>query len=239
MTTRKSPMRKRPLFLVLDIETERFTSDFKQASTIADRLKYCPKIRLAGVYNSQTTNYAFYAPNQCSELIRVLLKADKLVTFNGNQFDLLVLQRHGDLSERRLRKIQGKHIDLYEVIRRETGRSFKLDQLARTNLNEAKMVNGREMSTLDTVELQKANRSDLSQTYRLWKLHQRRKLICPSYSRRSGFAVEVPDGPHSHLPFRDYGIYLDQNTEEMTDGQMAEYLAGTWGVTPGGKFVEM
>jgi hypothetical protein len=178
----------------------------------------------------------FFLPGECRELIRELLRADQIVTFNGIQFDFLVLQRHGGLSKRHLQSLQGKHVDLLDIVHQRTGRRYKLDQLTRANLGEGKKVHGRKMACLDLAELKEANRSDLLQTCKLWKLEQRGKLICPAGPVRDDY--EVVGGPHSHLPLRDLGIYVDLDTKDMTEGQMAEYLAGTWGITAGGEFVE-
>ena len=238
MNRRKSSVRTPPLVLVLDIETVPFTMKFKRASTFVDRLECCPEIRLAGTYNSITRKYSFYTPTRCSELIRALLEADIIVTFNGNQFDLLVLRRHGGLSQRNFQRIQEKHADLYEIINRETGQSYSLNDLARTNLDERKRVHGRAMCNLNLIELKEANRSDLSQTYRLYRRWKSGRLIHPyRWIRPSGRNDDaMVDGIHSQLPPR---AYVDLNTEEMTEGQMAEYRAGTWGITVGGDFVEM
>lgn len=235
MNRRKSSVPS--IVLVLDIETAPFTMEFKRANTFADRLKCCPEIRLAGTYNSSTRKYSFYTSTRCCELIRALLKADKVITFNGNQFDLLVLRRHGGLSERNFRRIQKKHADLYEIINRETEQSYSLNELARTNLDERKRVHGRAMCKLNLMELKKANRSDLSQTYRLYRRWESGKLIYPYRCIRPSGRNGVPMvGIHSQLPPREY---IDLDTEEMTDGQMAEYLAGTWGISEDGEFVEM
>jgi hypothetical protein len=227
--------------LILDIETKAFTKKFKHAKSDAARIKHCPEIRLSGVYDALARTYTFYTLAQSKYLIRHLFQADEIVTFNGNRFDFLVLLRHGGLSERRLQMLQSRHFDLYEAILQMTQRSFKLDALARANFNERKLVSGREMSRLDLNELKKANQSDLRHTYRLWQLHRRGRLVLPEYDvRREHEGWQ--GGPHSLLP---PGDYIDCSLEDMTEGQMAEYLAGTWGITkptpkyPVGRLVEM
>ena len=41
---------------------------------------------------------------------------------------------------------------------------------------------------------------------------------------------------HHHLP---PGRYIMLDTTDMTEGQLSEYMAGTWGVNEDGDYVEM
>jgi DEAD/DEAH box helicase domain-containing protein len=65
-------------------------------------------------------------------------KADLLVTYNGEHFDIPLLQKYTDKID--LWKI--KHIDIFKEIREVTGKKLGLDGVAGTTLNISKSANG-------------------------------------------------------------------------------------------------
>ena len=98
------------------------------------------------------------------------------------------------------------------------------------------------MESLDLDALKVACRSDVSQTYRLWKLHTEGRLQAPAgfaraWGSRSG--SDLIGGPRSFMPqfcphCHDVGsmVFVDwdgDDDDDLTEGQFAEYMAGTQG----------
>ncbi len=222
--------------LVFDFETEQFCDEFHHAIG-ADRVKFAPKLRIACVYDIHTNQYSYFEQKSADTLVTVLMNADEIVSFNGKNFDLLVLQRHHGLSQNDADAMNRKHIDLCEEVEREVGYPLKLDKLSRINLEERKHTNGREMSALDLADLRAACRSDVSQTYRLFQKLVEGSLIIPMNTFRSRAEVRS-DRPliHSHLPDPFPYEYIDLDCDDMSEGELAEYLAGTWGILDDGRF---
>jgi hypothetical protein len=222
--------------LVFDFETEPFSDEFYKASSPAARLKHAPKLRIGGVYDEANDSYTFYEPADAPALIAHLKGADEIVSFNGRNFDLLVLSRHHGLSATDRKRLNAKHHDLLEIVVGEIGFRVSLNNLAQRNLGERKMVGGKEMANLDITTLAEACCSDISQTHRLYLKWLNGTLDLPRNMQRHDDIFEDLPLIHHHLP---PGRYMTLDLEDMTEGQMAEYLAGTWGVTEDGEFVEM
>lgn len=217
--------------LVFDFETEQFTDSFRYAIGIDQKIEFAPKLRVACVYNISSGKYTYYRSGTINKLIARLLNADFIVSFNGKCFDLLVLQRHHRLGKRRADQLNRKHIDLCEEVETMSSRRWSLNKLSRLNLGEAKHTNGREMASLNLAALKIACRSDVSQTHRIFLKWMDGSLIVPenTFCRKSQVRGDRPL-VHSHLPDPFPYQYVDQDCEDMTEGQMAEYLAGTWGI---------
>jgi hypothetical protein len=223
--------------LTFDFETEPLSEAFFKARTAATRLKHMPALRIGGVYDESQETYRFYGPSAAKALIEDLNSGDQIVSFNGKAFDLLVLRCHYNLSKENLAILNAKHVDLLEIVERENGWRVGLDKLARLNLGESKMVHGRDMANLDPATLIEACRSDIWQTHRLFLKWLLGDLQYPSGMRQHDNVFEdIPLIGH-HLP---PGNYMSLDINDMTEGQMAEYLAGTWGFDEDtGEFIEM
>jgi len=219
--------------LIFDFETEQFTDSFRYAIGIDQKIKFAPKLRVACVYNLNTGKYTYYRPGTTDKLIARLLNADFIVSFNGKCFDLLVLQRHHRLGKRKADQLNRKHIDLCEEVKTMSSRRWSLNKLARLNLGEAKHTNGREMTSLNLAALKIACRSDVSQTYRIFLKWMDGSLMIPKETSRRAATVDIPL-IHHHLPNPFPYNYIDLDLDDMTEGQMAEYLAGTWGILDDG-----
>lgn len=215
--------------IVFDIETYPFSKQFKQAKTSNERLRLAPKMRVACVYDESINKYSYYLPQTAKKLIATLKSADEVISFNGKNFDLLVLSCHYKLQGKVPK--EGKHIDLHEIMSSEVGRLVSLDHAVRINFNEHKQVEGREMVNLDLPALKKACRSDVEQTYRLWKLYIERELKYPE-SRRG--LIDVGPSPGDYMPricsrCGSSVQFLPSNTENMSEGQLVEYESGLRG----------
>ncbi len=233
-TKSKKAIRQRKVRRVFfDIETEVFSREFGTAVDNKTRLKLAPRMRVACVFDG--TEYLFYEPSDYRKLIGTLNTADEVISFNGTCFDELVLRKHYGL--RGNFPANGKHIDLCELIYRECGYRVSLDALTQANLKERKHKSGRAMSDLDLAALKVACNSDVSQTYRLWKMWVAGDLVIPNprYSGAVG-SDSYSIGPGEHMPticrycHSAYSLeMIDESICEMTDGEASDFLAGTWG----------
>ncbi len=119
--------------IVFDIETSNIFSDVGSADP--EKLD----IAVVGVYDSETDSYTAYCQDEFKDLWPVLERADMLIGFYSEHFDLPLLNKYypGDLS-----KI--KHLDILKEIRKQFGRGMKLDQLAEGTLGKNKSGHGLE-----------------------------------------------------------------------------------------------
>jgi len=226
-------MAKKHNRLFFDIETELFNQHFRDASDIATRQRHAPKMRIACVFDGE--QWIYFLPEEADAFIALLLAADEVITFNGKQFDELVLRRHHKLTTALPAK--GRHSDLFEEIILASNRRVSLDRLASLNLGEKKHTKGRNMAKLDIEGLKAACRSDVWQTYRLWELWQQGKLQIPEQMIRA--EQEEPFdfvGPGHHMPDLcplchavNTLIHIDYGMDEMSEGQEADYMAGLSG----------
>ena len=225
--------------LVFDIETQPFSELFRDAKTDGDRRLHAPKLRVACVYDEAANAYQYYTVRNAQKLVEDLLSADEVISFNGKQFDLLVLQRHYGLRPDQVVPSRGKHVDIHEVMTAEAGFRVSLHKAVQANFGERKHTTGRAMTELSLEQLKEACRSDVSQTYRLWQAHVRKKLCMPSRGTGrfvAGFEDDAGVGPGAHMPAmcpecRDVGclVFEEADTDDMTEGQFADYAAGVWG----------
>ena len=119
--------------IVFDIETSNIFSEV--GSTNAADLD----LALLVIHDSDTDMYSTYTQENLNELWPVIEKADVLIGFNSNHFDIPLLNKYypGDLT-------QIKSLDILEEIRTQYGRRMKLDQIAQGTLGMGKSGNGLE-----------------------------------------------------------------------------------------------
>ena len=96
-------------------------------------------ISLVGIHDSKTNEYSSYLQEDFPKLWPILEKADILIGYNSDHFDIPLLNKYypGDLT-----KI--KSIDLLREVRAVLGRRLKLDSLAQATLGAQKSGNGLE-----------------------------------------------------------------------------------------------
>ena len=238
-----------------DIETEPFSKDFQNAFGTGEKVKYAPLMRVACVYSEINRKYRFFTPDDAADLLEVLRSADEVISFNGKDFDMLVLRRHHGLKGKLPAK--GNHIDIHRELTKRAGFLVSLDLASKINLGEGKHTHGRKMNDLDISALRGACQSDVRQTFRLWKLYDKGKLKAPrsrlsslrqGLSRRTLLLTQRlrssnsksgdwQGGPGHWMPdtcpvCHDVGSlrFADwHNEDDLTEGQFAEYLAGTQG----------
>ena len=224
-------------FTVYDIETEPFSDEFRKAKDSKTRLKLAPRARLMVVYSSQTNDYHTFAKGDLSQGVDLILSSDAVVSFNGENFDELVLMKEGCLDKHFSNK-KLVSIDLCLELEKLHGYRANLDGLSRLNLNEKKHTGGREMTNLNFDELKTACKSDVSQTLRLYEMFKNNKksIKYPSRSQRNYLDnTESLLGPFTNLRTgclecgSQFGGFMDEDLEQMTEGQMADYISGMWG----------
>ncbi len=122
--------------IVFDIET---SNDFV-AEGISDMTKMDMSVIV--IYDYETDKYYSYTQENLKDLWPMLEKADMLIGFNSDHFDIPILNKYysGDLT-----KI--KSLDLLKEVRKSLGRRIKLDTLAQATLGKGKSGHGSQAIT--------------------------------------------------------------------------------------------
>jgi hypothetical protein len=230
-------MTKKTKRVVFDIETEPFSQGFLDAKTVADKTNEAPKMRIACVYEEKVDKYHYFDPTQAEALIKILSESEEVISFNGKEFDVLVLKKHYGLDHNNI-PAKGTHVDIHEIMTDITGYRVSLNKAVDLNFGERKHTSGKSMVDLDMEKLKEACRSDVKQTYRLWQLHDKGSLECP---KKKSYLSPGSDnfGPGHHMPdvcpyCHDVGSLefdddVNEEYEDMTEGQQADYEAGLFG----------
>ncbi len=117
--------------IVLDLETKNIFADVgKNDPILLD-------VSLVGVYDSDTDTYTSYLQEELPSLWPILERADLLIGFNSDYFDIPLLNKYysGDLT-----KI--KSIDLLTEIKKVLGHRIRLDSVAEGTLGKKKTGHG-------------------------------------------------------------------------------------------------
>lgn len=117
--------------ITFDIETQNFFTDVgKNDPTLLD-------IALLAIHDSETGEFSSYLHDELDSLWPILERADALIGYNSDHFDIPLLNKYysGDLT-------QIKSIDLMKEVQNVLGRRLKLDNLAQATLGEAKSAHG-------------------------------------------------------------------------------------------------
>jgi DEAD/DEAH box helicase domain-containing protein len=119
--------------IIFDIETRNLFQDV--GSNDAKDLD----ISVVCVYDSETDAYTSYLQEDLPKLWPIIEKADMLITFNGDHFDIPLLGKYynGDLT-----KI--KSLDLMVEVKKVLGHRIKLDTIAEATLGRNKIGHGLE-----------------------------------------------------------------------------------------------
>ena len=119
--------------LFFDIETR---NSFQEAGS-ADPAGL--EISVVCAYDSETDTYTSYVQEDLHKLWPLIEKADMLVTYNGDHFDIPLLNKyyHGNL-------LQKKSLDLLKEIKKSLGFRIGLGVVAQGTLNAGKAGHGLE-----------------------------------------------------------------------------------------------
>lgn len=119
--------------IVFDIETRNIFEDVGSNDPVD------LDISVVAIYDSATDSYSSYTQEELSKLWPILEKADVLIGFNSDHFDLPLLNKYypGDLT-----KI--KSLDILKEVKNSLGRRIKLDYIAEATLGKKKISHGLE-----------------------------------------------------------------------------------------------
>ncbi len=119
--------------IVFDIETRNVFQD------VGVRDPAALDISIVCIYDSETDSYSSYLQEELKTLWPIIEKADMLIGFNSNHFDIPLLNKYypGDLS-----KI--KSLDLLNEIKNSLGRRIGLNAIAEATLGKKKIGHGLE-----------------------------------------------------------------------------------------------
>jgi DEAD/DEAH box helicase domain-containing protein len=112
-----------PNEIVFDIETQNTFQDVEN-----DYKKF--RISVVSIYNYATDAYQSFTEDELKNLWPILEKADRIIGYNSEHFDLPILQNYylGDLSV-------FPHLDLMKVIKDSVGIRLKLSDVAEATLD--------------------------------------------------------------------------------------------------------
>lgn len=119
--------------VVFDVET---TNTFQE---VGSNNPVDLSISVVGVYDYQSDTYTAFLVEEFGRLWPIFENADMLITFNGDHFDIPLLNKYysGDL-------LKMKSVDLLKEMHRSAGRRMKLDQIAEGTLGLHKSGHGLE-----------------------------------------------------------------------------------------------
>jgi DEAD/DEAH box helicase domain-containing protein len=118
-------------YVVFDLETQNIfedTGSYDPASL---------DISVGSAYDSGTDTYTTVTVDELTRLWPIIERADVLVGYNSNHFDIPLLNKYypGDLTII-------KSIDLLEAIKESLGRRLRLDSVAQATVGAKKSANG-------------------------------------------------------------------------------------------------
>lgn len=151
--------------VVFDIET---IGDIRDLTTM--------KIVVVSVYEYEKDAYRSFDENELRDLWPILEKADRIIGYNSEHFDLPILRRYhtGDLS-----KIP--HLDILKCIKESCGMRFKLNDIAKATLQMEKSGEG--MMVADWYkegkvdEIKKYCEQDVKVTKNLYDYGRKNKML--------------------------------------------------------------
>jgi DEAD/DEAH box helicase domain-containing protein len=123
--------------IVFDIETKNIFQDVGSNDPVD------LDISLVGLYDYETNKYETFMEEEFEKMWPYFKKAEQLITFNGEHFDIPLLNKYykkaglGDLT-------QVNSLDLLKEVRNSYGRRMKLDQIAQGTFGINKSGNGLE-----------------------------------------------------------------------------------------------
>ena len=118
-------------YVVFDVETQNIFDD------VGSHDPALLDISVVSAYDSLSDAYTTVSIDELARLWNVFERADALVGYNSNHFDIPLLDKYYPGS---LLRIQS--IDLLEAIRESLGRRVRLDSVAEATLGEKKNGNG-------------------------------------------------------------------------------------------------
>lgn len=118
-------------YIVFDLETQNIFQEVNSNDPAA------LDISVASLYDSETDKYTTVTIDEIDSLWPIFEKADALVGYNSNHFDIPLLNKYypGDLTSI-------KSIDILEDIKISLGRRLRLDSVAQATIGAKKSADG-------------------------------------------------------------------------------------------------
>lgn len=117
--------------IIFDIETKNIFSDVNSDNP-ADL-----DISVLSLYDYETNKYYSFLEEEFKEMWPFFENADLLITFNGNHFDIPLLQKYCSFN---LKNIE--HHDVFAEVQKVTGKKIALNNIATSTLKIAKSADG-------------------------------------------------------------------------------------------------
>jgi DEAD/DEAH box helicase domain-containing protein len=130
--------------IYLDIETLDFFQDPHIAALPRARQLAAIRFGLAVTYDARSGAWNHWFADDLAGLWDHLAGAEQIVGWNIISFDIPVIGANLARSGRTIQTGDPPCCDLFDLIRRDTGRWYKLDVIAETNLGRQKLAHGQQ-----------------------------------------------------------------------------------------------
>jgi len=120
--------------IVFDIETKNDFASVGGRNNIKDLL-----VSVVCIYSYEQDAYSCYEESELPALGEMFQKSELIITFNGKNFDVPVLEKYFKFNLSKIR-----HYDIFEEIQERLGRRMGLDPIAQANLGLKKSSHGLE-----------------------------------------------------------------------------------------------
>ncbi len=117
--------------IIFDIETKNIFADVGSDKAVD------LDISVLSLYDSETNKYYSFQQDEFEKMWPFFENAEMLITFNGNHFDIPLLQKYTKIN---LSAIY--HIDVFEQVYNSIGKRIGLDSIASNTLGTSKSANG-------------------------------------------------------------------------------------------------
>ncbi len=198
--------------IVLDIETNPFTCGWLAPEPGKTYLDYPLDIRVAVVYSYDDDTYHTFGPDQQTEFFEMVNSAKRVVSYNGEGFDFLVMKAlgfDGEISD---------SVDLCHRIKEYTGSKHytSLDSIAKKHFGRRKQTKGRDMVNLDYEKLSAACKVDVEITKQIYENRQHWRKNSKQHRAERRYNNYDPDfSEEEHLVFKALKMSREYTPEWM------------------------
>ena len=133
-----------------------------------------PGLIVGSIYFVEQDRYQDFLPSEAANLVCVLLESTELISYNGNAYDLLVLEQHHGLT--RPCPMRGVHTDIADILAQRNGQAMTFHAATMKYLGEASLnlIEFRKERMLEHDPVHRTDfiaksHEDIRQTVALWK----------------------------------------------------------------------
>jgi DEAD/DEAH box helicase domain-containing protein len=176
--------------IVFDIETSNIFSEVGSNDPVD------LTVSVVGIYEYENGKYSAFLEEEFNKLWPIIENADMFVTFNGDHFDIPLLNKYypGDL-------FKIKSVDLLKEMHKVAGRRMKLDQIAEGTLGVNKSGHG-----LDAIKWWKNGEIEKVKNYCLDDVRITKDLYEYALKKGKLFFKEGPNLNEVKLDTKDWEI---------------------------------